>query len=253
MGSGRGPVNYTLSHACYQRDHHACKGIAACKGIFGQTLKCGCDCHAHAEWRNTTMIHIRQRYDRNKTMCGAPPQIDDAAAWEADSALWRARNPPVCLECALTHGGWGEPPRTPPPMKNEPPYLFNALKAVGYDMPKECVNAELRMPVDAPFQITFICNITTDDMERIGRALQQCAADDMLRKYGMRSRVVSRAEAVRMTEAANTGVCAWAETNNGERRGVESVYVTDCGINTVFPLRGIRYCPYCGKAAKKKA
>lgn len=51
--------------------------------------------------------------------------------------------------------------------------LYKALKAQGYELPKECVDVELVFPVDGALRIKFLCNVAPEDAIRIGCALTE--------------------------------------------------------------------------------
>ena len=59
-----------------------------------------------------------------------------------------------------------------------PPYLYEALKAEGFELPKECGDVQLLMPVAGIFQLSYIVNLTDDDVARIGRALTRYALQE---------------------------------------------------------------------------
>jgi hypothetical protein len=52
-----------------------------------------------------------------------------------------------------------------------PPLLYDALKKEGYNLPDECGDAELHMPVDGVFQLRFVVNVTRENLAKLGRAL----------------------------------------------------------------------------------
>jgi hypothetical protein len=63
--------------------------------------------------------------------------------------------------------------------------LYHALKAEGYDLPKECVTVTLGpMPPDDVMQLTFVCNVTTEDAKKLGRALICMAEKNEIKDEG---------------------------------------------------------------------
>jgi hypothetical protein len=52
--------------------------------------------------------------------------------------------------------------------------LYQALKDQGFEVPKECREARLVMSApDEPIMIQFDCFVLGDDLQKIGRALEQ--------------------------------------------------------------------------------
>lgn len=49
--------------------------------------------------------------------------------------------------------------------------LYEALKAEGYELPKECCDVRLLAPVDGLYRLELIVNLTNEDVARVGRAL----------------------------------------------------------------------------------
>ena len=49
--------------------------------------------------------------------------------------------------------------------------LFDTLKANGFELPKECVDVRLIMPVDGVYQLHYEVNLTNEDLAKIGRTL----------------------------------------------------------------------------------
>ncbi|HXK40231.1 MAG TPA: hypothetical protein VJ837_05350 [Candidatus Paceibacterota bacterium] len=51
--------------------------------------------------------------------------------------------------------------------------LYRALLAEGFELPKECGDINLLMPVDGIFQLqlNYIVNVSGDDLAKLGRAL----------------------------------------------------------------------------------
>lgn len=54
---------------------------------------------------------------------------------------------------------------------NTTPSLYKALKAEGYELPEECVDVELLMPVDSTYKLRFLVNVTDERLAQLGRAL----------------------------------------------------------------------------------
>ncbi len=55
--------------------------------------------------------------------------------------------------------------------------LYQALKAEGYELPPECGDVEMRLPVDGAIQLAYIVNLTGENLEKFGRALIRMAAE----------------------------------------------------------------------------
>jgi len=58
-----------------------------------------------------------------------------------------------------------------------PSDLYTALKAENYDLPDECGDVELVMPVDGVFQLRFIVNVTKENLAKLGRALVRVSGE----------------------------------------------------------------------------
>lgn len=56
-------------------------------------------------------------------------------------------------------------------VRNYPPLLYQALKEEGFDLPRECGDVYLVMPVDGVYQLKYTVNLTPEDLIKIGRAL----------------------------------------------------------------------------------
>ena len=52
-----------------------------------------------------------------------------------------------------------------------PPMLYDALKAEGFQLPDECGDLKLTMPVDGIMQMHYTVNLRPEDVAKIGRAL----------------------------------------------------------------------------------
>lgn len=50
--------------------------------------------------------------------------------------------------------------------------LFETLKRNGFELPKECCDVRLVMPVDGCYQLHYEVNLTNYDLVKIGCALQ---------------------------------------------------------------------------------
>ncbi len=53
--------------------------------------------------------------------------------------------------------------------------LYEALKEEGYELPEECCDVELLMPVDGIFKLRFEVNVTSENLAKIGRAYVRLA------------------------------------------------------------------------------
>ena len=53
--------------------------------------------------------------------------------------------------------------------------LYQALKAEGFELPKECAEVRMEMPVDGIFQLVYRVNLTEEDLKKIGRTLVRMA------------------------------------------------------------------------------
>lgn len=56
--------------------------------------------------------------------------------------------------------------------------IYKALQLEGFDLPKECADVRLLMPVDGVMQLQMEVNLTNDDLEKLGRALVRMAKND---------------------------------------------------------------------------
>lgn len=54
---------------------------------------------------------------------------------------------------------------------NSPPTLYNALLAEGFELPKECSDVQLLMPVDGVYQLHYTVMLHGEDLAKLGRAL----------------------------------------------------------------------------------
>lgn len=59
--------------------------------------------------------------------------------------------------------------------------LYEALKDEGFELPKECADVELVMPVDGIFKLRLIVNMTDVTLPQLGRALIRLSEQDGLR------------------------------------------------------------------------
>ena len=53
--------------------------------------------------------------------------------------------------------------------------LEHALKAENFPLPEDCAEARLVMEPNSPFQIEYRVNVTTENLAKLGRALQRLA------------------------------------------------------------------------------
>lgn len=53
--------------------------------------------------------------------------------------------------------------------------LYQALKDEGYELPPECGDVEMRLPVDGCIQLAYIVNLTDESLAQFGRALVRMA------------------------------------------------------------------------------
>ena len=53
----------------------------------------------------------------------------------------------------------------------QPPDLFKALKEEGFELPRECRDVLLVMPVDGVFVLRYEVMLTGEDLAKVGRAL----------------------------------------------------------------------------------
>jgi hypothetical protein len=49
--------------------------------------------------------------------------------------------------------------------------LYNALVAEGFELPEECSDVQLEMPIDGIFRLHYSVNVTGDNLAKLGRAL----------------------------------------------------------------------------------
>lgn len=49
--------------------------------------------------------------------------------------------------------------------------LYNALKTVGFELPPECGDLRLEMPVDGLMRLHYVENLTGERLAQFGRAL----------------------------------------------------------------------------------
>lgn len=52
-----------------------------------------------------------------------------------------------------------------------------ALKAEGFELPKECADVNLVFPVDGVLMIKYDCFVTHEDLAKIGRAMIRMAEE----------------------------------------------------------------------------
>lgn len=74
-------------------------------------------------------------------------------------------------------------------ISNQPPTLYEALKAEGFVLPDECCEVRMIMPVDGVYQLHYEVNLRAEDLIKIGKALQRIAMiagarDDERTLYG---------------------------------------------------------------------
>ena len=53
--------------------------------------------------------------------------------------------------------------------------LYQACKDEGFDLPAECADVEMRMPVDGVIQLAYIVNLDEESLAAFGRALIRMA------------------------------------------------------------------------------
>lgn len=53
--------------------------------------------------------------------------------------------------------------------------LYQALKDEGYELPEECADVQLVMPVDGMIQLEMRVNLTDETLAMLGRALVRMA------------------------------------------------------------------------------
>ena len=106
-----------------------------------------------------------QRHVRTLGVCGAfvdKPENE----WLNVCILPKGHEPTAdCKENEMIHpiGGYG---------------LYDALKAEGYELPDECGDVEIRMPVDGAIQLALIVNLTNGpdgSLVKFGKALVRMA------------------------------------------------------------------------------
>jgi len=59
--------------------------------------------------------------------------------------------------------------------------LYQALKDEGYELPEECGDVEMRLPVDGVIQLAYIVNLTDGEdgtLAKFGRALVRMAKNN---------------------------------------------------------------------------
>jgi hypothetical protein len=56
---------------------------------------------------------------------------------------------------------------------NTPPTLYDALKAEGFQLPRECRDVLLVMPVDGVYVLRYEVNLLPEDLAMVGRALMR--------------------------------------------------------------------------------
>jgi hypothetical protein len=55
--------------------------------------------------------------------------------------------------------------------------LYHALLAEGFELPKECGDMQLLMPVDGVFQLHYTVNVLGSDLAKLGRALARIGGE----------------------------------------------------------------------------
>lgn len=55
--------------------------------------------------------------------------------------------------------------------------LYHALLAEGFELPKECGDMQLTLPVDGIFQLHYTVSVTGEDLVKLGRALARIGAE----------------------------------------------------------------------------
>ncbi len=53
--------------------------------------------------------------------------------------------------------------------------LYQALKNEGFELPEECGDVELLMPVDGVFRLYYTVLVTDENLGKLGRALARLA------------------------------------------------------------------------------
>jgi hypothetical protein len=51
--------------------------------------------------------------------------------------------------------------------------FYRALKSEGFDLPDECGDVHMTVPVDGPIQLHYTVNVREEDLVKIGRALEK--------------------------------------------------------------------------------
>jgi hypothetical protein len=59
-----------------------------------------------------------------------------------------------------------------------PPRLYDALKAEGFELPEDCADVELALPVDGMIQLKLVLNLTGKRLQQFGRALVVLGRDE---------------------------------------------------------------------------
>lgn len=54
-----------------------------------------------------------------------------------------------------------------------PPHLYDALKAEGFELPRNCGDIQLEMPVAGAFVLVYRQMLEGDDLVKIGSALKR--------------------------------------------------------------------------------
>jgi hypothetical protein len=70
--------------------------------------------------------------------------------------------------------------------------LYNALRAEGFDLPDECGDVQLLMPIDGIFQLHYAINVTGENLAKLGRALTKIGEshqDDRVVAVGWRQEI----------------------------------------------------------------
>ena len=75
---------------------------------------------------------------------------------------------------------------------NRPPNLYDALKAEGFELPDECGDVQLTMPVDGIFQLHYTVNVMPEDLAKIGRALARMGGEEGRNRIEDAKRAISR-------------------------------------------------------------
>lgn len=57
------------------------------------------------------------------------------------------------------------------------PRLYDALKAEGYELPADCADVEMVLPVDGIIQLKLVVNLTGKSLQQFGRALAAIGAE----------------------------------------------------------------------------